>query len=67
MSVENKTPEQEYVDSVEEVIDLIQATGTSSSEVVMAFASIWAQAKASEITTLNVVERQMEMVGEEQA
>ncbi len=65
MSDETKTPEQEYVDSVEEVIDRIQATGTTSSEVVMTFASIWAQAKASEITTLNVVKSQMEMASEE--
>lgn len=57
--IADKTPEQEYVDSVEDVVKRIGATG-ADAEVTLTLASIWAQAKASEITTLNVVRQQLE-------
>lgn len=51
--------EQQYVDSVKEVIEALKET-QAGGEVIMTLASIWAQHKAGELTALNVVRGQME-------
>lgn len=55
-----QTPELEYVESVKEVIEALKET-QAGGEVIMEFARIWANTKASELAALNVARGQLDL------